>query len=88
VQAIEAAQYGRGNEMAKPPVYRIRVQGALDETWSDWLAGMIITVEDRSGCPCIMNLTGPVVDQAALRGILTRLLDLNLELLSVTRVEE
>ncbi len=73
--------------MATPPTYRVRVQGALDETWSDWLAGMRITVEHERGHPPITTLTGPVVDQAALRGILTRILDLNLVLLSVTREE-
>lgn len=60
--------------------YQIQVQGRLDEDWSDWFSGMTVTFE--SG---VTTLTGPVADQAALRGILTRIWDLNLTLLSVTR---
>lgn len=60
--------------------YQIKVQGRLDEGWSDWFAGLTVTFE--SG---VTTLTGPVADQSALRGILTRIWDLNLTLLSVTR---
>ena len=63
-----------------PMSYQIRVQGRLDEDWSDWLDKMTIVYD--SG---VTTLTGPVADQAALRGILTRIWDLNLTLLSVTR---
>jgi hypothetical protein len=62
-------------------VYRIKVQGRLDtERWSDWFTGLTITVENEY--PPVTALTGPV-DQAALRGILNRLWDLNLALISV-----
>jgi len=61
-------------------VYQIRVQGKLDEHWSDWFNGMAITSE--SG---ITTLTGAVMDQARLRGILSKIWDLNLTVISVER---
>jgi osmotically-inducible protein OsmY len=63
-----------------PTTYQIQVQGRLDEDWSVWFSGMTVTSEGG-----VTTLTGPVADQAALRGILTRIWDLNLTLLSVTR---
>ena len=63
-------------------VYRIGVEKKLDEGWSDWFDGMTVTFESD-----ITTLTGAVVDQAALRGILTKILDLNLTLISVNRIE-
>lgn len=63
-------------------VYQIKVQGKLDEKWSDWFNGMTVTFESD-----ITTLTGAVVDQAALRGILDKIWDLNLTLISVNRIE-
>ena len=63
-------------------IYQIKVQGKLDESWSGWFNGMAVTVEDDT-----TTLTGVVVDQAALRGILSRLWDLNLALISVNQNE-
>ena len=62
-----------------PTTYQIQVQGKLDEGWSDWFRGMTVVFEEG-----ITTLAGPVADQAALRGILTRIWDLNLTVLSVT----
>jgi len=62
--------------------YRIKVQGKLDQRWSDWFNGMSITFE--SG---ITTLTGVAIDQARLRGILSKIWDLNLTLISVTQIE-
>lgn len=62
--------------------YRIKVQGRLTENWSDWFSGMTIKFESD-----ITILTGAVADQAALRGILSRIWDLNLTLISVNRVD-
>jgi hypothetical protein len=62
-------------------VYQIKVQGKLDEKWSDWFNGMTVTLESD-----ITTLTGAVVDQAALRGILDKIWDLNLTLISVNRI--
>jgi hypothetical protein len=66
--------------------YEIRVQGYLDESWSDWFEGMTITVYIEPDCPPITSLTGEVVDQAALQGILLRIHDLNMALVSVTQI--
>ena len=63
-------------------VYQIKVQGRLDESWSGWFNGMAITLEGDT-----TTLTGAVVDQAALRGLLSRLWDLNLALISVNPIE-
>lgn len=68
-------------------VYEISVGGRLDARWSDWLGGMAITYEvGQDGLP-VTTITGPIADQAALRGILWRLWDQNLRLISVTRIE-
>jgi hypothetical protein len=58
--------------------YRIQIEGQLDEDWSEWFDGLAITVEDS-----VSTLTAAGLDQAALRGILCRLWDLNLVLISV-----
>jgi hypothetical protein len=62
--------------------YQIKVQEQLDEKWSDWFNGMTIAFE--SG---ITTLTGTVADQAKLRGMLSKIWDLNLTVVSVTRIE-
>ena len=66
-------------------VYQIKVAGQLDPGWSEWFSGLAVTVE-HSGDDTTTTLTGPVADQSALRGILTKLWDLNLALISVTRI--
>jgi hypothetical protein len=60
-------------------LYEIKVRGQLDEKWSEWFGGMTITFDSD-----VTTLTGPVVDQAALRGMLSKIWDLNLTLISVT----
>ena len=62
--------------------YRIRILGQLDEGWSDWFDGVSIAFEDG-----ITTLVAPGLDQAMLRGILNRIWDLNLMLLSITPLE-
>jgi hypothetical protein len=66
----------------QPKVYQIRMKGHLGRHWSDWFEGMSITPEANGDTV----LTGPVVDQAALHGVLKRVRDLGLPLLSVTPV--
>jgi hypothetical protein len=68
-------------------VYEIKVEGHLDERWSDSLSGFALTVEEAGPekQPATV-LRGVVADQAALRGILTTLWDLNLALISLTRL--
>jgi hypothetical protein len=70
-------------ESVQPPFYQIRVKGHLPRTWGDWFAGLVITLEENGDT----LLTGPVVDQAALHGILRKVRDLGLPLISVNRVE-
>jgi hypothetical protein len=64
-------------------IYQIRVKGHLGRQWTDWFGGLTITLEDNGET----LLTGPVVDQAALHGLLKRVRDLGMPLLSVNRVE-
>jgi len=71
----------------KASVYRIRVQGMVDQSWSDWFENMAIAPERESDDASITTLTGAVADQAALRGILLKIWDLNLTVISVARVE-
>ena len=70
---------------AAPPVYCITVQGRLDAAWGTWLRGLAIETADEHGA-CVTRLTGEIVDQAALRGLLNRLWDLNLTLITVARL--
>lgn len=63
--------------------YQIRVEGKLDEHWSDWIDGMAISYEMGSDGREFTLITGEVCDQAALHGILNRIRDLNLRLLLV-----
>jgi hypothetical protein len=71
----------------QPKTYQIKAQGQLDESWSDWFDQMTVTVECNSDGLPITTLTGPVIDQAALHGILRRINDLNLPLLSVEQID-
>jgi len=66
------------------PVYRITVQGELDPEWAVWLHDLTLTSTSVDEQP-FTTLSGPVADQAALRGILNKLWDLNLTLISVKR---
>jgi len=69
-------------DMDAPRIYEIRVEGHLTDRWSDWFEGMAIRQEPDGETV----LTGPLSDQAALFGVLTRIHDLNLVLVSVRRV--
>jgi hypothetical protein len=68
-------------------IYEIQVQGELDPDWEAWFDGLAVTLTYASGQPLTTTLTGPVADQAALRGMLCKLWDLNLTLISVRRIE-
>jgi hypothetical protein len=69
-------------QVGEEATYEVRVRGRLDESWSDWLNGVTLACEDEACGGEITVLTGHF-DQAALRGLLTRLWDLNLTLESV-----
>jgi hypothetical protein len=61
------------------PCYEIRIQGKLDQDWSDWFDGFLTSQEDGE----ITMITVRAVDQSALFGILNRIRDLNLPLISI-----
>jgi len=63
-----------------PEYYEIKIRGHLDECWSDWFADLKLT--HLEGDETL--LSGPLPDQAALHGLLERIRDLNLKLISVT----
>jgi hypothetical protein len=81
----EAATLDCNQELVEPTLYQIRVLGAIDDVWSDWFGGLRLEIEDDED-HAITTLTGPV-DQAALRGVLNRIWDLNLVLISVVSME-
>jgi hypothetical protein len=62
--------------------YELRVEGHLDTRWTGWFDGLTLTTEDDG----TTVMRGPVADQAALHGLLQRLRDLGIPLLSVTTV--
>ena len=70
-----------------PVIYQITVQGYLDESRSDWFDGMDIEPEVDEDGRSVTKLAGKVVDQAALHGLLRKLYDLGLSLLSMKRDE-
>ena len=63
--------------------YRITIKGHLDHEWSDWFDGLEITIGDNGET----ILSGPLVDQAALHGVLIKIRDLGLPLLSLALIE-
>ena len=72
-----------GRQMA---AYRITVQGKLDASWAEWIGVESIAHEIRDDGTLTTTLIGHVPDQAALRGLMERIWDLNLTLLSVQRI--
>ncbi len=66
-----------------PLVYEIRIEGYLGPQWTDWFEGLTITLEEDGQT----LLTGPVTDQAALYGLLKKVRDLGMPLVSVSQVQ-
>lgn len=75
----------RNQEMNRnqPMVYQIRLKGHLSSQWIDWFDGMTIMLEDNGET----LIVGSVVDQSALHGLLKKVRDLGMPLLSVNRIE-
>jgi hypothetical protein len=69
--------------MPAQQIYQIRVEGVLEPTWSEWLDGLTISQEPGG----VTILSGPIRDQAELFGLLTKVQDMGLNLISVNRVE-
>jgi hypothetical protein len=67
----------------QPLIYQIRIKGHLGPQWTDWFGGLTIALENNGET----LLTGPVVDQAALHGLLRKVRDAGMPLISVNRVE-
>jgi hypothetical protein len=67
----------------QPMIYEIRIKGHLGGEWTEWFGGLTITLEEDGDT----LLTGPVVDQAALHGVLRQVRDLGMPLLSVIRIQ-
>ena len=68
-------------DSSQPMVYQIRIEGHLDFQWSDCFGGLTITLENGDTL-----LTGPIVDQSALFGLLKKIRDLGMPLVSLNRV--
>lgn len=70
-------------EHVRQEIYRIVLKGHLDCAWSEWFAGLTIIWADNGET----ILTGPVVDQTALHGVLIKIRDLGLPLIALTRID-
>ena len=75
-------QINTNQNLTQPPIYQIRLKGHLGSQWADWFDGLSITREANGET----LLTGPIADQPALHGLLRKIRDLGLPLLSVNRI--
>jgi len=82
-ERVMSNEINSGSDPGQPLVYQIRIQGQLGREWTDWFGGLTITLEDNGET----LLTGLVVDQAALHGVLRKVRDVGMPLLSVNHVK-
>ena len=78
-----SATHASTEDHDEPGLYEIRIKGHLDDKWAAWFGGLTLTREDNGET----LLTGPVVDQAALHGLLRKVRDGGMPLVSVMRVK-
>ena len=78
-----SSTFNSESDPGQPMIYQIRIKGHLGRQWTDWFGGLTLTLEDNGDT----LLTGSVIDQAALHGLLRKVRDLGVPLLSVSRVE-
>ena len=76
-------RFNANTDPDQPMIYQIRIKGHLGPQWTDWFEDLAITLEDNGDT----LLTGPVVDQAALHGLLRKVRDLRMPLISAIRVK-
>ena len=76
----------QGLPQDQPAVYRIQVDGQIDERILDWFEDMTLSTETGADGKFVSSLVGPVADQAALHGLLSRIYTLGLLVIAVTRV--
>jgi len=77
-----SSKRGPDRDADQPMVYQITIKGHLSHQWADWFEGLTITLEEDGNT----LLNGPVIDQSALHGILKKIRDLGMPLLSVNAV--
>jgi hypothetical protein len=80
---VMSNKFNSETDPSQAMVYQIRIKGHLGRQWTGWFGGLVITLEEDGDT----LLTGPVVDQAALYGLLKKVRDLGMPLLSVIRVK-
>jgi hypothetical protein len=78
---VMSSIFNSENDPGQPLFYQIRIKGHLGREWTDWFEGLTITLEDNGDT----LLTGPVADQAALHGLLKKVRDVGMPLVSVNR---
>lgn len=83
VGQTKSNERSHGYEGDQPMVYQIRIKGQLGQQWTNWFEGLTITLEEDGNT----LLTGSVIDQAALHGILKKIRDLGMPLMSVSSLK-
>lgn len=76
-------KHNHKTESGQQVIYQIRIKGHLSDQWTDWFDGLTLTLEEDGNT----DLTGPLVDQSALFGLLKKVRDLGLTLISINYVE-
>lgn len=76
-------EHASEHDADQPLVYQIRLKGHLGQRWTDWFEGLMVTLEEDGNT----LLNGPVPDQSALHGILKKVRDLGMPLLSVNSID-